>query len=101
MFGADGGLIVANDRFRDIFQLPPAALEPGQPVIEVLRNSPLAGGETNVAGTRYAGPFALVSKSDSATLTQELGDGRIIASPTNQCRAAASWTPSLMSPRRA
>src|ERR1051326_3906022 len=39
MFGADGGLIVANQRFQDLFQLRPEMVEPGLAMIEIDRKS--------------------------------------------------------------
>jgi CheY-like chemotaxis protein len=67
MFGADGGLIVANQRFRDIFHLPPAALRPALPLIDVVKCSPMVGVETDAAGARYAGYLTLASQRHSVT----------------------------------
>src|ERR1700678_548151 len=39
MFGADGRLIVSNQRFRDIYHLAPASVAPGRLMIEVLKSS--------------------------------------------------------------
>jgi diguanylate cyclase (GGDEF)-like protein len=79
MFGADGRLIVANQRFRDIFRLEPASVAPGQSMVDVLQRSPLfirrAAGEPHAG---LAGHLALASRRDSAALTQELADGRIV-----------------------
>jgi len=41
MFGADGRLIVSNQRFRDIYRLAPDKVAPGRLMIEVLSSSPL------------------------------------------------------------
>ena len=45
MFGADGRLIVANQRFRDLYHLTPAATVAGQSMLEVLNGSPLFAGQ--------------------------------------------------------
>jgi diguanylate cyclase (GGDEF)-like protein len=78
MFGADGGLIVANQRFRDMFHMPPEALEPGRSMVEVFKSSPVLSGETNAAGDHYNEYLTLASRRQSATLTQELRDGRVV-----------------------
>jgi diguanylate cyclase (GGDEF)-like protein len=79
MFGADGRLIVSNQRFRDLYRLTPASAAAGRSMLEVLRGSPLFAGEgpeTRTAG--LAEHLALASRRDSAMLTQELADGRTI-----------------------
>jgi diguanylate cyclase (GGDEF)-like protein len=79
MFGADGGLIVSNPRFRDIFHLAPDSVMPGQTMIQVLRNSPLLASRAYEAPTgALADLLALGSRRDSSVLTQELTDGRVI-----------------------
>ena len=79
MFGADGRLIVTNGRFRDIFQLAPSVVTPGQSMIEMLRCSPLFASEADGEPRRtLAEHLALASRCDSAALTQELADGRVV-----------------------
>jgi diguanylate cyclase (GGDEF)-like protein len=74
MFGADGRLIVSNARFHDIYKLPAELAAPGRTMAELLRASPLfaAGAHAETAH------LALAERRDSAMLTQELGDGRVI-----------------------
>ncbi len=79
MFGADNRLIVTNRRFRDIFQLTSSAVTPGRSMIEMLRNSPLFACEADgEPSTTLAEQLALASRRDSAALTQELADGRVV-----------------------
>ena len=80
MFGADGGLIVANSRFHEMLQLPQAGSRPGQSMADMLRNSPLfASGAGTAMDSLIAGHVALTSLRDSATLTQEFADGRVFS----------------------
>ena len=79
MFGADGRLIVANRRFRDIYDLTPASVAPGQSMIKVMKTSRLfASKPEDVPSTALAEHLALAAQRDSAVLTQELADGRVI-----------------------
>jgi CheY-like chemotaxis protein len=79
MFGADGRLIVSNQRFRDIYRLATDSAAPGQPMAEALKGSPLFLDRPH--GDAAAGldeHLALASRLESAVLTQELIDGRVI-----------------------
>ena len=79
MFGADGRLIVANRRFRDIYDLTPASVAPGQSMIKVMKTSRLfASKPEDAPSTALAEHLALAAQRDSAVLTQELADGRVI-----------------------
>ena len=79
MFGADGRLIVANRRFRDIYDLTPASVAPGQSMIKVMKTSRLfASKPEDVPSTALAEHLALAAQRDRAVLTQELADGRVI-----------------------
>ena len=79
MFGADGHLIIANRRFRDIFQLPPSSIIPGRSMADILKDSPLLATRTIVTGeTNLAQHLDLASRRDSAALTMELSDGRVV-----------------------
>jgi diguanylate cyclase (GGDEF)-like protein len=79
MFGADGRLIVSNQRFRDLYNLMPASTVPGKSMLEVLNGSPLFASQAHeTQGAALAEHLALASRRDSALLTQELADGRIV-----------------------
>ena len=78
MIGPDGRLIVANQRFRDLYHLTAAAAATGQSMAQVLGASPLfaAGGPKEAMA--LAEHLTLASRRDSAVITQELADGRVI-----------------------
>ncbi len=79
MFGADGRLIVSNQRFRDLYNLMPASTVPGKSMLEVLNGSPLFASQAHeTQGAALAEHLALASRRDSAMLTQKLADGRIV-----------------------
>jgi diguanylate cyclase (GGDEF)-like protein len=79
MFGAGGQLIVANQRFQDLFRLAPSAATPGQSLVQVLKGSPLFAGTSDpTADLAFSAILALASRRTSAALTQELADGRVI-----------------------
>jgi diguanylate cyclase (GGDEF)-like protein len=79
MFGADGRLIVANRRFRDIYNLTPASIVPGQPLIDVLESSRLFASQPHAEpNAALAEHLTLAARRDSAVLTMELADGRVV-----------------------
>jgi diguanylate cyclase (GGDEF)-like protein len=79
MFGADGRLIVANRRFRDIYRLTPASVAPGQLMIDVMKSSVLFANQPHEApSATLAEHLALAARRDSAVLTHELADGRVV-----------------------
>ena len=79
MFGADGRLIVSNERFRDIYRLAPDKVAPGRLMIEVLSSSPLfARHPDETQNAVLAEYLALASRRDSAIATHELADGRVV-----------------------
>ncbi len=79
MFGADGRLIVTNRRFRDLYHLAPESVVPGQSLVAALRAGPLFAGQAHDdPGSPLAHHLDLASRRDSAVLTQELADGRVV-----------------------
>jgi diguanylate cyclase (GGDEF)-like protein len=80
MLGADGALIVTNRRFRDIYHLSPDSVVPGQSLVAALRGGPLFAGQAqNDPSSPLAQHLALALRRDSAVLTQELADGRVVS----------------------
>jgi CheY-like chemotaxis protein len=78
MFGADARLIVANDRFREIFRLKPSDVEAGRCLIDILKSSPVFH-DAEVGPVASHGEYlALSSRRESGVMTQELADGRTI-----------------------
>jgi diguanylate cyclase (GGDEF)-like protein len=78
MFGADGGLIVTNRRFHDIFQMSAGSIAIGLPMIDVLDSSPLFRRVGETSNTALDELLALGSRRGSAVLTHELTNGRIV-----------------------
>ncbi len=80
MFGADGRFIVTNRRFRDIYHLTPALRSPGTIDDRGLERQPAVcrPGRMKTHGAALAEHLALTSRRDSAVLTQELADGRVV-----------------------
>ena len=79
MFGADERLIVSNNRFREIYHLPPASGHPGESMVEALRDSPSFPREHDGSpNARLAEYLGFASQRRSAVLNQELSDGRTI-----------------------
>ena len=79
MFGADGLLIVSNQRFQDLFQLSAGAALPGQSMVQLLKTSPLFTSSSN----RCEDPaldelLELAARSVPGAFTRELPSGRII-----------------------
>ena len=79
MFGADARLIVTNQRFRALFQLPPAAALSGQLMVELLKASPLFPRQAELGDNPVLSELLeLAARRTSGTLTTELPSGRII-----------------------
>ena len=84
MFDSDHRLIMCNGRYRDLYRLPQALVEPGTPFEDILAFRVFVGtgrkGET-VDGERLPWPFddaSACDKLDVMALRHELADGRIL-----------------------
>jgi diguanylate cyclase (GGDEF)-like protein/PAS domain S-box-containing protein len=87
LFGPDGGLIVANRRFVEMYRLPPDRLVPGMslPAIRAMIRSitgdpPAKRSDLCPHGTALSDVelTALIARRQSAAFTQELANGTII-----------------------
>ncbi len=78
MFGADGGLIVTNQRFHDMFEMLAGSVASGLPMIDVLNSSPLLRRVSGTSDMAMDELLSLASRRDSAVLTHELGNGRTV-----------------------
>ncbi|HUB14088.1 MAG TPA: EAL domain-containing protein [Acetobacteraceae bacterium] len=79
MFGADGLLIVSNQRFQDLFQLSLNAVEPGRSMAELLRTSPVFSSASDQdEDLALTGLLELAAQRTPGTLTRELASGRTI-----------------------
>ena len=79
MFGADGRLIVSNQRFRDLFHLPTGSALPGQSMADLLNGSPLFSLVSDQCEDPAASELLeLAARRTPGALTTELSSGRII-----------------------
>ena len=80
MFGADGLLLVSNQRFQDLFQLPQKSILPGQSMAELLKTSPLfASRFDQCEDPSLLGLLELAAQRTRGALTRELSSGRTIS----------------------
>jgi diguanylate cyclase (GGDEF)-like protein len=80
MVGDDGGVIVTNRRFLDLYQLPPSAVVPGMPLVELMEASQLFGQPGNRRREPSLAAYLTLTRHPARdTLNQELSDGRVIA----------------------
>jgi diguanylate cyclase (GGDEF)-like protein len=80
MVGDDDQVIVTNERFLDLYLLTPTSVTPGMTLVELMQSSPLF---RDTADRRkensLAAYLSMTRLSASATFSQELVDGRVIA----------------------
>jgi diguanylate cyclase (GGDEF)-like protein len=78
MFDAEGRLIVRNNRYLEIFRVPPGSAEPGCTLRELLEVH-RAGGVTNGDHDGYIADLrAAIARGKSFRSDMELNDGRIV-----------------------
>ena len=79
MFGADARLIVTNQRFRALFQLPPTAALSGQSMAELLKASPVFPQQAEFGHDPVRSELLeLAARRTPGAVTTELPNGRII-----------------------
>jgi diguanylate cyclase (GGDEF)-like protein len=80
LFSANHKLIVCNRRYREIYQLPPGAGEPGVTLEEIVNHSYAAGAIANFARTDLLASFLSTARSGVPRQSQlDMADGRTIA----------------------
>jgi diguanylate cyclase (GGDEF)-like protein len=80
MFDADGRLLVCNDRYAEIYRLPPSLVAPGTPYLEILEHRIAAGAYTGGKPEDYVEErLASVRETEPSIKFHELVDGRVIA----------------------
>jgi diguanylate cyclase (GGDEF)-like protein len=80
MVGEDGNVIVTNQRFLDLYQLTSSSVTAGMSLVDLMDASPLFDARENRRKeSPLAGYLSLTKRPVSDTLSQELGDGRVIA----------------------
>ncbi len=80
MFDADGHLVVCNERYREMYRLPPEAVQPGCTVRDLVDARIAAGTFFAMDPEKYAADLrAAMDKRAPGSTTMELIDGRVIA----------------------
>jgi diguanylate cyclase (GGDEF)-like protein len=80
LFSANHKLIVCNRRYREIYQLPPGAGEPGVTLEEIVNHCFAAGAIANFARTDLLASFLSTARSGAPRqLLLAMADGRTIA----------------------
>jgi diguanylate cyclase (GGDEF) domain len=90
MFNSAARLVVCNDRYRQIYNLPPDLTTPGCAVVDLLKYR-AANGTFSGNPEEYVGDLlATIAQGKIAKQEVETGDGRII-SVVNQPMAGGGW----------
>lgn len=90
MFDSAARLVVCNDRYRQIYNLPPDLTTPGCAVVDLLKHR-AANGTFSGNPEEYVGDLlATIAQGKIAKQEAETGDGRII-SVVNQPMAGGGW----------
>jgi diguanylate cyclase (GGDEF)-like protein len=78
MFDADGTLIVRNNRYLEIYRMPPGSLEPGCTLPEVMQSLADAGVVSGDQAQYVADLRSALAQGRSLQSTRELSDGRSV-----------------------
>jgi PAS domain-containing protein len=90
MFNSAAQLVVCNDRYRQMYNLPRDLAKPGCPVVDLL-NYRAANGTFSADPEKYLGDLkATIAQGKTAGLEVKTGDGRII-SVVHQPVAGGGW----------
>jgi diguanylate cyclase (GGDEF)-like protein/PAS domain S-box-containing protein len=90
MFDSAARLIICNDRYRQIYNLPPDLTKPGCAVVDLLKYR-IANGTFSGDPEQYVSDLlATVAQGEAAKQEVGTGDGRII-SVVNQPMAGGGW----------
>ena len=90
MFDADGTLIVRNNRYLEIYRLPPDSIKPGLTLREVLVHLTAAGVSSDDQDEYAANLSAALAQGKSVQHTRELSDGRSVQ-VCNQPMPGGGW----------
>jgi diguanylate cyclase (GGDEF)-like protein len=94
MFDAEKRLVVCNDRYAKMYQLPPELLKPGTPHQKVIAhritNGILRGETSDNAAKRLISTLNALPRDAIASRVDELADGRLIC-VTRQPMAGGGW----------
>jgi diguanylate cyclase (GGDEF)-like protein/PAS domain S-box-containing protein len=90
MFNSAAQLVVCNDRYRQMYNLPSGLAKPGSPVIDLLRYR-IANGTFSADPEKYVGDLkAMIAQGKPASQEVKTGDGRTI-SVVHQPIADGGW----------
>ena len=79
MFDSDGKLIVRNNRYLEIFGMPPGSIEPGCSLIDILNRLATTDVVSAEDPEQYASNLHAALAENKTTVTaRHLSDGRII-----------------------
>jgi diguanylate cyclase (GGDEF)-like protein/PAS domain S-box-containing protein len=92
MFDAAGRLVVCNERYREMYRMPPDAAKPGSTVYDLVQARIAAGTFFSVDPEQYATDMlAAMQRRDPTSATMELTDGRIIAVISRPTPDGSGW----------
>ena len=94
MFDAEKRLVVCNERYSKMYQLPPELLKPGTPHGEIIKHRIVSGilkGDTSEgAANQLISNLATLSTHETSSRINELADGRLVC-VTRQPMAGGGW----------
>ncbi len=90
MFDASQRLIVCNEQYCELFDLPPDAAQPGTPLRDLIARTFAPGSADSTLGSVLAQQQVLIQERRPASYFQELPDGRTIA-VSHQPMAEGGW----------
>jgi len=81
MFDKDWRIIVHNRRFRELYQLPPEAVKPGTPLMDMIRFSLTEGvhSKEQASAEEFFADFERRVESGEQVVVRRFADGRLIA----------------------
>jgi diguanylate cyclase (GGDEF)-like protein len=90
MFDSAARLVMCNDRYRQIYNMPPDSTKPGSTVLDLIE-SRVASGTFSGSPEKYVdGLLATIAQGETARQEVDTGDGRII-SVVNQPLVDGGW----------
>ena len=80
LYDRDHRLLVVNRRYHEIYRLPPGAVTPGMPALEVLRRNVIAENLSDSSEAEQVAEIGALMGADAVpTQIQHLADGRVVA----------------------
>uniref|UniRef100_UPI001EE29571 sensor domain-containing diguanylate cyclase n=1 Tax=Methylorubrum podarium TaxID=200476 RepID=UPI001EE29571 len=80
LYDRDHRLLVVNRRYHEIYRLPPGAVTPGMPALEVLRRNVITENLSDSSEAEQVAEIGALMGADAVpTQIQHLADGRVVA----------------------